>query len=157
MIKNFLNVFKIHKSKLTMEELKACSKIVNNAVKVFIISIITIIICIIFSSKNIAIGIIGIVAFMAFCISLSVCVFGDDIDLIILKLEKAKNIMNLIKEGQFDKIYCVDKDINKMLFDISLEKGNAEITVKKDKIIVTVDGMEIPLEIDNVNDYFGMY
>lgn len=164
MIKKFFNVFKTNKSKLTMEELEICSSIVNKALKIFVISMIIMAICIILSSKDIFIGILGTVAAIMFCTSLAIITFGADTDLNIQKLEevkkydlKAKNIINLIKEGKFDKIYCVDKDINKLLFDISLEKRNIEITIKEGNIVVTADGMEIPLAVDNVNDYFGMY
>lgn len=163
MIKKILNVFKLDKSKLTMEELQICVKTVNISMIICIISTIIMGICIILTSNGITIGYIGLVATIIWCISLAVIGSSEDINNNIRKLENAKNndlkakgIIALIKEGKFDEIYCKDKDINKLLFDISLEKRNIEISIKEDNIVIrTAEGIEIPLEVENVNKYFG--
>lgn len=165
MIKNFKNVFKLNKSKLTMEELQICLKVQKVSLITFIISMIIMFICIIAFPKGIVFCCIQTAIFIIWLISLILTANNQYIDIDIQKLEevkkynlKAKNIINLIKEGKFDKIYCVDKDINKLLFDISLEKGNIEISIEKGNIVIrTYDGIEIPLKVENVNDYFGMY
>lgn len=162
MIKKFLNVFKFDKSKLTMEELKICVKIVNIAMILGIISMIIIGICIILTSNGITLGNIGVVAVVIWCISMAVIACGGDINSNIKKREDAKNnglkakkIIALIKENKFDEIHCKDKDINKLLLDISLEKRNIEISIREGNIIIkTTDGIEIPLKVENVNDYF---
>ena len=165
MIKKFLNVFKINKSKLTMEELQICLKIQHVSIITAIISLIIMMVMITLNSKNIFFGCVGVVAAVMFCISLSVIVYSGDLYRDIQKLEdaknndlKAKSIVTQIKEGKFDGIYCKDKDVNKLLFDICLEKGNIEISIKQGNIVVrTVDETEIPLKVENVNDYFEMY
>lgn len=163
MIKKFLNVFKFDKGKLTMEELKICEKALNILMIIGIISMIIMGICIVLTARGINVGYIGLVTAVIFCISLVVVTFNGNIYNAIQKLEneknndlKAKSIITLIKEGKFDEIYCKDKDINKLLFDISLEKRNIEISIKEDNIVIrTAEGIEIPLEVENVNKYFG--
>lgn len=165
MIKKILNVFKANKSKLTMEELRICQKTLNISMIVFVISMIIMDICIIFASKGITFGFTGVVTATILCICLVVIAFNGDIYNDIRKLEnaknndlKAKNIISLIKEGKFDEVYCKDKDINKLLFDMSLGKRNIEISIKEGNIIIrTADGIEIPLKVENVNAYFGIY
>lgn len=158
MIKKFLNVFKINKSKLTMEELQICLKIQHVSIITFIISMIIMVVMITLNSKNIFFGCVGVVAVVIFCISLAVIAYSGDIYRDIQKLVDVKSIVAQIKEGKFDGIYCKDKDVNKLLFDICLEKGNIEISIKQGNIVVrTVDGVEIPLKVENVNDYFEMY
>lgn len=165
MIKKFINVFKTNKSKLTMEELEICLKIANISAEIFIISTILIVISIILTTiGGIKLGCVGTVIVITWIISCMITCFGSNTSIYIQKLEdiknndlKAKKIVTLIKEGKFDEIYCKDEDINKMLLDISLEKRNVEISIKEGNIVVTADGMEIPIEVDNVNDYFGMH
>lgn len=163
MIKKILNVFKVNKSKLTMEELKICKKALNISIIVFVISMVIIGTCIVLASRGITFGYVGVIVAAILCICLVVIAFNGDIQNDIQKLEnaksndlKAKSIITLIKEGKFDEIYCKDKDINKLLFDISLEKRNIEISIKEDNIVIrTAEGTEIPLEVENVNKYFG--
>ncbi len=165
MIKKFLNVFKTDKNKLTMEELRICKKALNISMIVFVISMIIMGICIIFASKGITLGYTGVIVAAILCICLVVIAFNGNIYNDIQKLEnaknnelKAKNIIALIKEGKFDEVYCKDKDINKLLFDMSLVKRNIEISINEGNIIIrTADGIEIPLKVENVNAYFGMY
>ena len=163
MIKKFLNVFKEHKSKLTMQELQVCVKALNIATIVFVISMVIMMTCIVLASMEITFGFVGVVVDAILCICLVVIAFNGNIYNDIQKLKdaknndlKAKSIITLIKEGKFDRIYCKDKDINKLLFDISLEKRNIEISIKEDNIVIrTAEGIEIPLEVENVNKYFG--
>lgn len=165
MIKKFFNVFRTNKSKLTMEELEICLKIANISVGIFSISTILVIISMMLVNVGgIKLGCVGVVIFIAWIISFIIASFGSNTYGYIQKLEdiknndlKAKKIVTLIREGKFDEIYCKDKDINKLLLDISLEKRNVEISIKEGNIVVTANGMEIPLKVDNVNDYFGMY
>lgn len=158
MIKKFLNVFKTDKNKLTMEELRICKKALNISMIVFVISMIIMGICIIFASKGITLGYTGVIVAAILCICLVVIAFNGNIYNDIQKLENAKNIIALIKEGKFDEVYCKDKDINKLLFDMSLVKRNIEISINEGNIIIrTADGIEIPLKVENVNAYFGMY
>lgn len=162
MIKKFLNVFKVDKSKLTMEELKICEKALYISVIVFFISMVIMDTCIVLAYKGITFGYVGVVAAAILCICLVVIAFNGGIQNDIQKLEnaksndlKAKSIITLIKEGKFDEIHCKDKDINKLLLDISLEKRNIEISIREGNIIIkTTDGIEIPLKVENVNDYF---
>lgn len=162
MIKKFLNVFKTDKSKLTMEELRICEKALNVSVIGFIIPMIIMGIIIV-SDGSITFGYIGLASVVLWCISAIVMVLNANINNDIQKLENAKNndlkaksILTLIKEGKFDEIYCKDKDINKLLFDISLEKRNIEISIKEDNIVIrTAEGIEIPFKVENVNKYFG--
>lgn len=80
-------------------------------------------------------------------------------------MEDAKNneletekIIALIKKGEFNKVYCKDKWINKLLFDIGIEEKEIEVTVKDNKIVVrTSMGVETELKVENVNEYFGIY
>lgn len=165
MIKKFFNVFRTNKSKLTMEELEICLKIANISVGIFCISTILVIISMMLVTVGgIKLGCVGVLICITWIISFIIASFGSNTYGYIQKLEdiknndlKAKKIVSLIREGKFNEIYCKDKDINKMLLDISLEKRNVEINIKEDNIVVTADGMEIPLAVDNVNDYFGMY
>lgn len=165
MIRKILNVFKDDKSKLTMEELQVCVKALNIAMIVFVISMAIIGTCIVFASKGITFGYVGVVVAAILCICLVVIAFNGNIYNDIQKLENAKNndlkaksIITLINEGKFDEIYCKDKDINKLIFDISLEKRNIEISIKEGNIVIrTAEGIEIPFKVENVNEYFGMY
>lgn len=163
MIKKFLNVFKVDKSKLTMEELKICEKALNISMIVFVILMVIIGTFIVLASKGITFGYVGVVIVALLCICLVVIAFNAGINNDIQKLENAKNndlkaksIITLIKEGKFDEIYCKDKELNKLLFDICLEKRNIEISIKEDNILIkTAEGIEILFKVENVNKFFG--
>lgn len=163
MIKKILNVFKVDKSKLTMEELQTCTKALNISMIIFVISIAIMGTLIVLASREITFGYVGVVVAAILCICMVVILFNAGINNDIQKLEdaknndlKAKSIIALIKEGKFDEIYCKDKDINKLLLDISLEKRNIEISIKEGNIVIkTAEGIEIPFKVENVNKYFG--
>ena len=63
MIKKILNVFKVNKSKLTMEELKICKKALNISIIVFVISMVIIGTCIVLASRGITFGYVGVIIY----------------------------------------------------------------------------------------------
>lgn len=94
MIKKFLNVFKVNKSKLTMEELEICLKILNISMIIFIILTILIGISMILTTIcGITLGYVGVVIVIIWTISLAIA-FLVVTQVKIYKNWKMQKIMN---------------------------------------------------------------